>query len=123
MRPALVVSTLGIALVGAGAAAHHSSIPWYDLQAEPITVSGVVKDFQFINPHVYIIIDVTRTDGTVEEWKVESTSRNRLLRVGWTADSVKVGQTVTATGFPAWKGRGVDSEKIIVEDTGLVWGR
>ena len=107
----------------ASAFAHHSSIPWYDLQADQITVTGVVKEFQFVNPHVYIIVDVTTADGTVEEWKIESTSRNRLLRIGWTQDSVKAGQTITATGFPAWKGNGVDSEEIVVEDTGLVWGR
>lgn len=108
---------------GGPSVAHHSSIPWYDLEADQITVRGVVKEFQFVNPHVYIIIDATNSDGSVEEWKIESTSRNRLIRIGWTADSVKVGQTITATGFPAWKGNGIDSERIVVEDTGLVWGR
>jgi len=115
--------SVALLFIQAPAFGHHSSIPWYDLQADQITVTGVVKEFQFVNPHVYVIIDVTNADGTVEEWKIESTSRNRLIRIGWTEDSVKVGQTITATGFPAWNGNGVDSEEIVVEDTGLVWGR
>ena len=123
MRSKLASLPACYVLFAGAVSAHHSSIPWYDLEADQITVSGVVKEFQFINPHVYIIIDVTDGDGVPEEWKIESTSRNRLVRIGWTADSVKVGQTVTATGFPAWKGRAVDSERIIVEDTGLVWER
>lgn len=123
MRGSTTLTFLAAVSVTGTVGAHHSSVPWYDLQADQITVTGVVTEFQFINPHVYIIVDVTNADGTVEEWKLESTSKNRLLRVGWTEDSVKVGQTVTATGFPAWKGNGIDTEEIVVEDGDLVWGR
>ena len=111
------------ALAVAPVQAHHSSVPWYDLNADQITVTGVVREFQFINPHVYIIIDVTGPDGAVEEWRLESTSRNRMVRTGWTEDSIKPGQTVTATGFPAWEGNGVDTEEIIVDHGALVWRR
>ena len=103
--------------------AHHSSVPWYDLQADQITVTGVVTEFQFINPHVYIFVDVTKPDGTVEAWKLESTSKNRLMRVGWTEDTIKLGQVVTATGFPAWKGNGIDMEKLAGEDGSVIWAR
>lgn len=113
----------GALAVAHAALAHHSSVPWYDLEAEQITVTGIVTDFQFINPHVFIILDVTNEAGAVEEWRVESTSKNRLLRVGWTEDSIMVGQKVTATGFPARKGLGIDCEKLVVEDGSLVWER
>ncbi len=82
----------------------------------------MVTEFQFINPHVYIILDVVNADGTVEEWKIESTSKNRLIRIGWTENTIQAGQTVTATGFPARQGNGIDSEKIVVED-GVEWER
>jgi hypothetical protein len=123
MRTAVALTILFMFGVTGNARAHHSSIPWYDLQADQISVTGVVTEFQFINPHVYIIIDVTRPDGMLEEWKLESTSKNRLLRIGWTENSIKVGQTVTATGFPARIGNGVDSEKIVVDDGALMWER
>jgi len=123
MKELLLVANVVLASLSAAASAHHSSIPWYDLDADQICVTGTVKEFQFINPHVYLLLAVTTADGAVEEWKIESTSRNRLVRVGWTADSIKIGQTVTATGFPAWKGNGIDSERIVVEDGALVWER
>jgi hypothetical protein len=123
MRPAIACALLSVLCVAQMADAHHSSIPWYDLDADQITVTGVVTEFQFINPHVYILLDVENADGTVDEWRVESTSKNRFLRVGWTEESIRAGQIVTATGFPARKGNGIDSERIVVEDGALVWER
>jgi len=103
--------------------AHHSSVPWYDLEADQISVTGVVTEFQFINPHVDIMLDVTRADGTVEARRIESTSKNRLIRTGWSEDTIRVGQTLTATGFPARQGNGIDSEKIVAADGSLEWSR
>ena len=123
MRSLAALAMLSLLVISGSVAAHHSSIPWYDLQADQITVTGVVTEFQFINPHVYIILDVEKADGTVEEWRVEGTSKNRLIRVGWTEDSIRVGQTLTATGFPARRGNGIDTEKIVLEDGSLEWGR
>lgn len=123
MKPTVTLAMLGVLLSSGSVVAHHSSVPWYDLEANQISVTGVVTEFQFINPHVYIMLDVKKADGTVEEWRIESTSKNRLIRAGWTADSIQLGQTVTATGFPARQGNGIDSEKIVVEDGLLEWGR
>lgn len=123
MRLLTTFAMFGALLISGSGVAHHSSIPWYDLEADQITVTGVVTEFQFINPHVYIILDVPKDDGAVEEWRIESTSKNRMIRAGWAEDSILVGQTVTATGFPARQGNGVDSEKIVVEDGLLEWGR
>ena len=123
MKAWAAICVLGYTLAPMGAWAHHSSVPWYDLEADQISVTGVVTEFQFINPHVYIILDVVNADGMIEEWKIESTSKNRLIRIGWSEDSIRVGQTVTATGFPARQGNGIDSEKIVVEDGTLEWER
>lgn len=122
MRSSVSLAMLAV-LAATPVAAHHSSVPWYDLEADPISVTGVVTEFQFINPHVYILLDVTRDDGSVEEWKIESTSKNRLIRVGWTENTISVGQTITATGFPARRGNGIDSEKIVAADGSLDWSR
>ena len=110
-------------LVSGAVGAHHSSIPWYDLEAEQISVTGIVTEFQFINPHVFVILDVTSADGSIEEWRIESTSKNRLVRQGWNENMIRPGQTVTATGFPARQGNGIDSEKIVVDDGSLIWER
>lgn len=123
MRTSKAWAALGVLLVPTAVAAHHSSVPWYDLEADQISVTGVVSEFQFINPHVLIILDVTAEDGTVEQWRIESTSKNRLIRVGWTESTISVGQTLTATGFPARQGNGIDSEKIVAADGSLEWSR
>jgi len=123
MRSLTAFVIFSVLLVCGRAGAHHSSIPWYDLEADQITVTGVVTEFQFINPHVYVILDVLQADGSIEEWRIESTSKNRMIRAGWAEDSIRVGQSVTATGFPARSGNGIDSEKIVVEGGLLEWGR
>ncbi|HUF71395.1 MAG TPA: DUF6152 family protein [Gammaproteobacteria bacterium] len=123
MRSSKAWVVLGALIVPAGVVAHHSSVPWYDLEADQISVTGVVSEFQFINPHVLIMLDVTGADGTVAQWRIESTSKNRLTRVGWTEDTIRVGQTLTATGFPARQGNGIDSEKIVAADGSLEWSR
>jgi hypothetical protein len=46
-----------------------------------------------------------------------------LIRSGWTESSIAVGQTVTARGFPARNGNGIDCERLEVEGGSLVWER
>ena len=123
MMTSRLFTLAGLLLAGVSTSAHHSSVPWYDLDADQISVTGIVTEFQFINPHVFIILDVTTADGSVEEWRIESTSKNRLIRQGWTEDMIRPGQTVTATGFPARQGNGIDSERIVVENGSLIWER
>jgi hypothetical protein len=79
--------------------AHHSTAP-FDMEHET-TVSGVVKEFRFVNPHSYIILEVAR--GTeVERWTLEAESMNLLRRNGWTKDSLKPGDKITCKGARAW---------------------
>ena len=64
-----------------------------------VTVTGTVTDFQFINPHVMITMDVKDpSTGKIEKWEGELTSPNHLERAGWTKSTIKVGDEVTMTG-------------------------
>src|SRR5579863_5592833 len=88
----------GLALLAATAHAHHSVGP-YDL-THSATISGVVTEFAWINPHAYIYVD--SKDGSANQhWKVEIESPNALRRSGWTKDSLKAGDTVTCIGARA----------------------
>lgn len=69
-----------------------------------VTVTGKVADFQFINPHVLIYLDVKGENGTVTRWVGEATSPNLLLRRGWDKNTIKVGDLVTASGHQAKNG-------------------
>lgn len=82
-----------------GASAHHSFGAVYD-DTRTISVTGVVTQFRFVNPHALMFMDVTDDTGKVVKWAVECAGRLNLSEVGWTADSIKSGERVTVTGNP-----------------------
>lgn len=84
-------------LVSGSAFAHHGAAA-YD-SSKMVTVTGTVTDFQFINPHVMIAMDVKDpSTGKIEKWEGELTSPNHLERAGWTKSTIKLGDQVTMTG-------------------------
>jgi hypothetical protein len=75
----------------------------YDSQ-NPRTITGVVKKFDWTNPHAFIHLEVKDATGKTVEWEVEMMSLNHLRSYGWTAKTVKAGETITCTGAPAKSG-------------------
>lgn len=100
----LSLLTGSILLLAGRVQAHHSHGPFYHLD-QTVEVTGVVKHFRLVNPHPEIVLEVTGSDGEVSEVTVYAQAYAGQMREmgGWTNDSVKVGQTVTAVGHP---GRG-----------------
>ena len=82
---------------------HHSFAAVYD-DSRLLTVSGVVTQFKFVNPHAMMTMDVTDASGKVRNWTIEFAGRLNLSNVGWTAQSIKAGQHVTVTGNPTHTG-------------------
>jgi hypothetical protein len=80
------------------AAAHHSFAAEYDA-SKPVTFTGVVTRIDWENPHVYIYMDVKGADGQVTNMAVEGHPPNTLRRTGWHQSSVKVGDTISVTGW------------------------
>src|SRR5690606_27259640 len=68
---------------------------------ETITLSGVVTEFRFRNPHGLLFFTVRGEDGTEQTWKAETNSPNVLRRRGWTETSIRAGERVTLEGYPA----------------------
>ena len=100
MRSKLVILALGWG-VAVGAYAHHSFAVFFDSQ-KSVTISGVVEEFQFVNPHGLIRMLVRKEGGgEAEEWKVETNSPSILRRRGWAPDSIKKGEMITVEGWPA----------------------
>jgi hypothetical protein len=75
----------------------------YDSQ-NPITITGVVKKFDWTNPHAFIFVEVKGADGKIVEWEVEMMSLNHLRGYGWTSKTVKPGDVISCTGSPAKSG-------------------
>ena len=97
---------IGIAMLALTAAtpvlAHHS-FAVFD-HSRQITVSGVIKDFQWTNPHTWIQLLVTDKDGKTIEWSLEGGSPNILVRNGWKRTSLEAGDHVTVLLYPLKSG-------------------
>ena len=82
--------------------AHHSTA-MYNM-ANPTTVTGIVKRFDWVNPHAYIYLEVTDETGKKVEWQIEMMSLNHLKSYGWAHDTVKPGDKISCTGGAAKSG-------------------
>jgi hypothetical protein len=83
--------------------AHHSFSAEFD-QKKQVTLEGKVVKMEWVNPHSWLHIEVTKPDGTVEQWKIEGGSPSVLLRKGWNRDSLPAGTKVKVVGFQAKDG-------------------
>jgi hypothetical protein len=82
------------AVLAAPAAAHHG---WGSYEAaKPVTVTGPILTSKYENPHATITVK-----GSDKEWTVTLAPTFRMNNRGATADVVKVGNTVTAFGYPS----------------------
>jgi DNA/RNA endonuclease YhcR with UshA esterase domain len=64
------------------------------------TVSGIVVEFRFANPHAMLTLDVKDDTGKVTKWTVEFAGQLNLSEIGWTKESLKPGEQITITGNP-----------------------
>jgi len=83
---------------------HHAAAPVFDMNAEK-TVTGVVKQVDWTNPHIWIWLDVQNASGQVETWGFEGMSPNFLARRGWTRTSLLPGMRITVTFRPLRDGK------------------
>jgi hypothetical protein len=77
---------------------HHSRAPYYDLQ-RTVTVTGIVKKIDWVNPHCYIYLDVMTPTGIVDEWTIELYPTTLNERLGLEKDTLKVGDALTVRGM------------------------
>lgn len=99
----LAIVTVVIALAG-HASAHHSATMFEPTKT--ITVEGIVKEFQWSNPHSWLLIDVTdKTTGQVTTWGFEAEGPSTLQRAGIRPSEFPIGTKVTMTGRPMKDGR------------------
>ena len=89
-------------LSGVTVRAHHSFDAEYD-STKVLTLTGVVTQLDWINPHAYVFLDVKDAGGTVRNYKVEMGPPYALVRGGWKRDTIKIGDTVTVNGAAAAK--------------------
>jgi hypothetical protein len=92
-KVSLGVAAIGVLLYVVSARAHHSHGAYVDTFMD---VQGVVKEVHLVVPHSWVYIEVKNPKGEAEVWALEATGRTGLERVGVTATTVAVGDTVKA---------------------------
>ena len=100
-----VVAGICVWLVGTAmpVVAHHAFAAEFDANS-PVEFSGTVTKVEWINPHVWIHLDVKKDDGTVENWAFEAGTPNVLFRRGFTRNSLLPGTDVLVDGYQAKDG-------------------
>jgi len=93
------------ALLGGGSAvsAHHAFAAEFDA-SKPVNFRATVKKVEWVNPHVWIHVDVKRPDGSLESWAIEGGTPNVLFRRGVTRQSLTAGTEVVVDGYRAKDG-------------------
>ena len=92
-----------LTVASATALAHHSAAMFEEKKT--ITVEGVVKEFQYTNPHSWLLVDVKDKSGKVTTWGFEAEGPSTLQRAGIRPSEFPVGTKLTITGRPMKDGR------------------
>jgi hypothetical protein len=86
------------AIFAAPAFAHHS-FAMFDAEKK-VTLQGTVKEFQWTNPHSWILLNVPNAQGVNEQWAIELGAPGGLARQGWVPKTLTPGMKVTAVIHP-----------------------
>jgi Family of unknown function (DUF6152) len=111
----VLIAAAAVLVLGIPLWAHHGNAA-YDTD-NPITIRGTVTEFSWTNPHVQIYLDVKDGKGNVVHWSVETYSPGKLVRAGWSKESVKAGDVVSINLIPAKSGAPVGFlHKLVLPD-------
>jgi len=91
-----------LSLTAGNGLAHHSGSMFE--KEKTITLTGVVKEFQYTNPHSWLIVDV-EADGKVTSWGFEAEGPSTLGRAGIMKSDFAPGTKISITGRPMRDGR------------------
>lgn len=113
MRRHVALLSAGVVLLaGAGRViAHHSFSATYDSEKR-VEIEGVVKEFVWRNPHSFLRIDVTGTDGVTKTWALEWGSISQLSQSKMTRTTLKPGDRIIVGGEAA---RDTSSPRLLLQ--------
>jgi Family of unknown function (DUF6152) len=101
MRTKLYVAiSAGLLLAAAPVRAHHAFAAEFDA-SRPVKLKGTVTQWELVNPHSWIHLDVKNDDGTVTAWMIEGGSPNSLFRLGFNKNSLPPGTEIIVEGYQA----------------------
>jgi Family of unknown function (DUF6152) len=95
---ALGLAGIAFALSAMPALAHHS-FAMFDAEKK-VTLEGTVKEFQWTNPHSWILMTVNNPQGQAEQWAIEMGGPSGLARQGWVPKTLTPGMKVKTVIHP-----------------------
>jgi Family of unknown function (DUF6152) len=101
-RFAVVLVAATLVVVAGSVSAHHSVSGQYDA-SRPLTLTGVISKVDWINPHIYLHLDVKEKDGAVTTWTLSTLPTAMMRRAGLTKESLQgqPGEVVTINAIAA----------------------
>lgn len=101
---ATLLSVPFVALLALPALAHHS-FAMFDFKTT-LTLEGTVKQFQWTNPHAFVVMLVPGAEGSSTQYSLETLPPSTLMRIGgWKHNSLKPGDRITVQMHPLRDGR------------------
>ncbi len=104
----VLAATFAVVLVslmlGGVVSAHHGRAG-YNTAGSGITVKGVVTEYRWLNPHVFILWNVKDDKGTPVTWTGEFSSPSSMLSEGMSKATFKPGDEIGVTVIPAKGGQ------------------
>jgi hypothetical protein len=100
-----VAGTVGLLIVSVTVFAHHSAAIFES--GKRVSITGVVTEWFWANPHCLLSLDVKGADGQVVRWVAETQAPPNMIPFGWSRQSFKPGEEVTLTVEPARSGKPV----------------
>ena len=95
---ALMASVVVFPLLSGVASAHHSRAHYGNDEA---TTKGIVLEYKWRNPHVFVVWEVKDPSGKSTQWVGEMASVTSMIADGMTKDSLKQGDEITVIAFPS----------------------
>ena len=99
--------------------AHHSRAH-YESADKQKTMKGVVVEYKWRNPHVFVVWEVKDDSGKVVEWTGELSSVTTSIADGMTKSSLKSGDEITVLAIPSKAGTPESLIRKIVKANGKV---
>jgi len=121
MKFKILIFTAALALLnGPAALAHHAGTA-FDSTVQ-LTIAGTIKEFKWVNPHIWVILEVPDGEGNTQDWKLEGGSVSILGRSGWNSKSLVPGDKVTVTVSPLRSGEPGGEFHTFTKEDGTVLG-